>query len=97
MINPSLKFNNASRTTVEKCLSFSFYARTMKKIKDFLMRKNTCVMALIMIYENNGEIPKQLYRVLSCVVYYLIENYICIEYLLCQSKILIPISSNPPF
>ena len=50
-----------------------------------------------MIYQNNGEITKRLYRVLRCVVYSLIDNYFCIEYLLCQSKILIPISSNPPF
>ena len=50
-------------------------------------------MALIIIYENNGEIPKTLYRVLSCVVYSLIDNYVCIEYVLCQSKTLRSISS----
>ena len=53
----------------------------MKTIKKCLMKKNTCAMALITTYENNGEIPKQLYRVLSCVVYYLIENYVCIDYI----------------
>ena len=46
-----------------------------------MMKKNTCVMALIMIYENNGDIPKKWYRVLSCVVYYLIDNYGYIGYL----------------
>ena len=56
----------------------------MKTIRDFLLKNNTSVMALIMIYENNGEIPKQMYRVLSCVVYSLIENYVCIDYLSCQ-------------
>ena len=59
MINPSLKFNNVFRTQVEKCLSVLFSARKMKNIKDFLMKNNKCVMALIMIYENNGEIPKK--------------------------------------
>ena len=54
-------------------------------------------MALIMIYENNGEITKQLYKVLSCVVYYLIEQYVCIDYLSCQSKILSSISCYPTF
>ena len=54
MINPSLKFNNVLITQVEKCLSVSFSTRTMKTIKDCLMKKNTCVMALIMFYENNG-------------------------------------------
>ena len=54
---------------------------TMKAIKNCLMKKNTSVMELIMIYENNGEIRKKLCRVLSCVVYTLIENYGCIDYL----------------
>ena len=29
---------------------------------------------------------KKMFRVLSCVLYYVIENYFCIEYLCCQSK-----------
>ena len=59
MINPSLNFNNAFRTQVENFLGDYFSIRTMKTIKDCLMKKNTSVMALIIIYENNGEIPKQ--------------------------------------
>ena len=54
-------------------------------------------MALIMIYENNGEKPKYIYRVLSCVVYSLIDNYVSIYYLSCQSKTLSSISSKPTF
>ena len=46
-----------------------------------MMKKNTCVMALIIIYENNGEIPKIMYRFLSFVVYNLIDNYVFIDYL----------------
>ena len=87
MINPSLKFNNALITQVEKCLCY-FSIRPMKYIKKFLMKKNTSIMVLIMIYENNGEIPKTFYRVLSCVVYTLIDNYVCIDYISCQSKTL---------
>ena len=40
------------------------------------------------------EIQKQLYIVLSCVVYFLIYNYVFIDYILCQSKTLISISSK---
>ena len=40
---------------------------------------------------------KRLYIVLSCVVYNLTENYVCIDCLSCQSKILSNISSNPTF
>ena len=54
MINPSLNFTNAFITQVEKWLSVSFSARTMETIKSCLINKNTCVMLLIMIYENNG-------------------------------------------
>ena len=59
------------------------------------MKKNTSVMELIMIYENNGKYTKTVYIVLSCVVYTIIDNYVCIRYLLCQSKTLCDISSNP--
>ena len=47
------------------------------------MKKNTSVMALIMLYENNGEIPKRLYGVLS--FFYTLKNKcVCIDYLSCQ-------------
>ena len=59
------------------------------------MKKNTSITALIIIYENNGEIPKTLYKVLSCVIYTLIDNYVCIKYMLCQSITLSAISFNP--
>ena len=59
-----------------------------------MKKKNTCVMALLIIYENSGEKPEQLYIVLSCVVYSLIENYVCIDYISCQSKTLTPIYPN---
>ena len=61
------------------------------------MNNNKFVMALIIIYEHNGEIPKTVYRLLSYVVYNLIDNYVCIDDLLSQSKTLCDISSNPIF
>ena len=38
---------------------------------------------------------QKLYIMLSCVVYNLIENYVCIDYLPCQSKSLSTILCNP--
>ena len=55
MINPSLNCKKVFREQVEKCLSVSFNEKTMETIKYFLRKKNTCVMALIIIYENNEE------------------------------------------
>ena len=40
---------------------------------------------------------KQLYRLLSQVVYFLIDSYVLINYLSCQSKTLRSISSKPKF
>ena len=57
-INPSLHINKMFKTQVEKWLGCSFSIKTMQTIKNCLMKKNTSVMALIMIYENNGEKPK---------------------------------------
>ena len=56
----------------------------METIRDFMKKNNTCVIALIFFYENKEAKPKKVYRVLSCVLYYLIYNYVCIEYLACQ-------------
>ena len=53
-------------------------------------------MALIMLYENGVKLNKS-YRVLSCVVYYFIDNDVCIDYLSCKSKTLSSISSKPIF
>ena len=66
----------------------------METIRDFPRKKNTCVMALIMTYENNGGKTKKAYIVLICVFYSLIENHVCIEYIFCQSKNLSSISSK---
>ena len=58
MINPSLTCNKVFREQVEKRLSFLFHIK-METIRDFLRKKNTCVMELIMFYENNGEKQKK--------------------------------------
>ena len=97
MIDPSLHINNVFRTQVQKCLGCSFSIKTMKTIRDCLLKNNTSVMALITIYENIGKYIRTVYRVLSCVVYTIIYNYVCIDYLSFQSKTLFGISRNPTF
>ena len=92
IINPSLNCNKVFRLQVEKYLSVSFASRKMETIRDFLY-----VISLIMIYDNNGGNSKTMYRVLSFVVYSLIDNYFCIDYLSCQSKTLSSISYKPTF
>ena len=86
MINPSIHVNKVLREQVEKVLSATFNENTMEDITGCLKKKNTCVIALIYFNDNNGVKPKKVYRVLSCAIYSLIENYVCIDYLSCQSK-----------
>ena len=51
MINPALNCNKVSRQQVKEFLSVSFHKNTMETIRDFLMKKNTCVVSLIIVYE----------------------------------------------
>ena len=88
MINPYLCINKIFREKNQKCLGCYFSTKTMKAIRYCLMNKNTYVMALLMIYENSGKYIGKVYRVLSCVVYTLIDNYVCIYYISCQTKTL---------
>ena len=97
MINPPIYIINVFRTQLQKFLGCYFCISTMKTIKFFLMNKNTSLMALTTIYETFGIAIIKMYRVLSCVVYTIIDNYVCIDYLLCQSKTLCCISHNPTF
>ena len=62
------------------------------------MRKNdTCVIEIVMFYETKTKNLAKLYSVLSYVLYYVIENYVCIDYLCCHSKKLSVISSDKMF
>ena len=65
----------------------------METIRGCLKNNNTCVIALMMFDENNIVKPKKVHRVLSCIIHYLLKNYVCIGYLSCQSKTLSIISS----
>ena len=54
MINPSLNCNKLFIVQLEKYKSVSFASRTMETIRYCMKKNNTCVMALIMFYENKG-------------------------------------------
>ena len=59
-----------------------------------MKNKDKCVIALIMLYESKGKKPIKLYWVFSCVLYTLIYNHVCIDYLFCKYKTLSNISSH---
>ena len=59
IINPYLNCNKVFREQVEKWLSFTFHDRAIKTIEEYMRKKNTCFMALIMFYDNIGVKPKK--------------------------------------
>ena len=50
--------------------------------KATLSKKNTIKLALLLFYET--KLNNKSFRVLSCAIYTMIKNYVCIGYLACQ-------------
>ena len=59
-------------------------AITQPFIKATLLKNKTRVLSLLMFYETRTENIS--YILFSCVIYTIIKNYVCIDYLACQSK-----------
>ena len=45
------------------------------------MKRNTRVLALVVHYELGNINPRKMFKVLSCVIYSIIDRYVCIDYL----------------
>ena len=88
MIKPTIHVNNVFRDQVEKFLRATFHQNTMEGIRNIIRKKDTCVIALVIFYNTRTKNPIKVYGVLSCVLYCVIENYVCIDYLCCHYKIL---------
>ena len=48
------------------------------------IKNNTCVLTLVIYYETIHKNSMEYFKVLSCVIYTIIDNYVCIDYLACQ-------------
>ena len=55
-------------------------------IKSTLAKNITSVIALMIFYETRADNPIKSYRVMSCLIYTVIKNYFCIDYLACHLK-----------
>ena len=71
---------------------YTFGEITQPFIKNTLSKKNTRVLALIMFYETIGDNPKKYFRLLSCVIYTIIKNYVFIYYITFLLKKIIEIT-----
>ena len=61
----------------------TFFPTTQPYIRAILEKKKTRVLELLTIYETINN-PKKDFKVLSCAIYKIISNYVCIDYLACQ-------------
>ena len=86
MMNPNLSVNKAFREQVKLCMRTTFSTSTMTHISKILFKPYTRVLALVMFFENRKIYAKKMFRVLSCVIYTIIKNYVCIDYLGSEKK-----------
>ena len=98
MINTILNIKKAFREQVDKCTNNTLGEIPQHQIIITLSKKNTRVLELLLFYETRQN-PKKYSRVLSCVIYTIIRNYDCIDYLACESICLgkLPVNTEGGF
>ena len=86
MYNPTLHTNKVFKDEVKACLGNTFGADTNKHINNILLKNNTRVIALTVHYEHGTFKTRKLFKVLSYVIYTIIERYVCIDYLCTENN-----------
>ena len=76
MLNPHLNTNRAFKDQVKTCLSNTFCEDTNKHINKTLMNQDTRVLALVIFNEIGTINPRKMFKVLSCVIYTIIDKYV---------------------
>ena len=87
MMNPNLSINKAFKEQVKICIKNTFGTMTQQHISKILSKINTIVLALVMFYDTRKKQSKQMFKVLSCVIYTITSNYVCIDYLGSEKRI----------
>ena len=77
MINPTLYRNRDFKDQVKVCFKHIFGPDTISHINKILQKKNTRVLVLVIFYESGKTIIRKLFRVLSCLIYTIIDTYFC--------------------
>ena len=85
MISPTFNINKSFKDKMTKCMKTIFFAITQPHISTVLAKKNTRVLASLMFYETRKN-PRKVLKGLSCVIYAIISNYVCIYYLASEFK-----------
>ena len=87
MIDPKLNINKSFREKVDKYMNTTFGPITQTFITTTLAKNKTRVLALLMLYETRNNLKKS-FKLLSCFIYTIINNYVCIDYLACEKYFL---------
>ena len=85
MLNPELKINEEFKEQVEINVEKSFSGTTMMPVRKLLQKGNTRVLSIVMFYENRKNMK---FKVLSSIVYCIIDNFFCVDYLCCPKTTL---------
>ena len=80
MLNPELNINKAFKEKVEINMANSFSGTTMTPVRKVSKKGNNRVLSLLMLYEY---IKNKIFKVLSSIVFYIMENYVCVDYMCC--------------
>ena len=83
-INTGLNVNKTFREKVEKRMYTEFGTATKPFIKTTFSKKENKSIRINNFFETGSE--KIAYRVLSCIIYTITKNHVCIDYIACQSK-----------
>ena len=57
-------------------------------------KKKYVIYCISIFYDNGTTNPTKVYMLLSCVLRYVIDNYVCVDYLCCRYKTISDISSD---
>ena len=71
---------------MKACLGNTFSADTNKHNNKTLMNIYTRVLALIVFNELGTFNSRKMFKMLSCVIYTIIDRYVCIDYLGTETK-----------
>ena len=86
MMNPNLSIKKSFKEQLKICMKTTFVTMTQQHISKILLKPNTRVLSLVMFYETRQKKSKKNSKVLSCVMYTIISNYFCIDYLGSERK-----------
>ena len=82
MLNPELNSNKAFKEN-EINMENYFRGATMMPVRKVLQKGNTRVISLL-IFDENRKI--MIFKVLSSIVYCIMEKFVCVNYLSCPKK-----------